>query len=141
MDSSRRAILASIGGATTALAVCSFLASEEADPEPTDTLTPAPVTPTRSVPDDLAPVPGDVPETSLVTSAATGRTYAFTETERYVPGGGFVRAGFTSAPDSRMALVLTERHPFVEPAPSLRRTDDGVWVVAEELEAVTPGTV
>ncbi|MFC7227172.1 hypothetical protein N0B31_07130 [Salinirubellus salinus] len=100
MEQSRRALLATLGGATTALAGCSFLSGSPDRSAPTETLSPAPVTPTESASPSLDPVPEAVPPSSLVTSSATDRTYAFTETRAYVPAGGSVRAVFTSAPDA-----------------------------------------
>lgn len=99
MDHSRRALLATIGGATTALAGCSFLSGTPDESDPTETLTPAPVTPTETDRDALRPVPEEVPPSSLVTSPSTDRTYAFTETTVYVPNWGSVSAVFTSPPD------------------------------------------
>ena len=100
MDQRRRALLAAVGGATTALAGCSFLAGDTDRSDPTATLTPAPVTPTETDRKSLRPVPEDVPPTSLVTSTSTDRTYAFTGTRTYVPTGGSVSAVFTSPPDA-----------------------------------------
>jgi hypothetical protein len=100
MEQSRRALLAALGGATTALAGCSFLAGDTGQQPTTETLSPAPVTPTDTESPSLEPVPEEVPASSLVTSPATDRTYAFTETRTYVPDGGSVGAVFTSPPDA-----------------------------------------
>jgi hypothetical protein len=100
MEQSRRALLAALGGATTALAGCSFLSSDADRSAPTETLTPAPVSPTETDKESLGPVPEDVPLASLVTSPSTNRTYAFLETRSYVPTGGSVSAVFTSPPDA-----------------------------------------
>jgi hypothetical protein len=100
MEQSRRALLAALGGATTALAGCSFLSGDADRSGATETLTPAPVTPTETDGESLRPVPEDVPLASLVTAPSTDRTYAFTETRSYVPTGGSVSAVFTSPPDA-----------------------------------------
>lgn len=131
MDRSRRTLLAALGGATTALAGCSFLSGDTDRRDATETLSPAPVTPTESEAPAIAPVPEDVPHTSIVESAATDRTYAFTETTTYVPDGGHVRAVFSSPPDAD--------GPATVRATLRNETDESRTFRLEEMPVVSGG--